>query len=625
MIVRFTGVVAGFAVASLAAYLAVLAFALPAGAELAFWTLEAPAPMLALAVGLSGFAAPFLAILGLLTGAVALWNVQRGRPADAALIAAFAAAMLLVLVARSVACFFLAWEAMSLISTFLIVAHHERRHVRRAAFAYLAIAQSGALCLLAALVLLAVQTGTPLFDAIALRAPHAGVGLRGAAFVLALFGFGSKAGLMPLHFWLPRAHPVAAAGASALLSGAMLSVAIYGLALVTLQLASPAPAGWGVALVVAGMLTALGGILYAVVDRDLKRLLAYSSIENVGLIVAGLGVAVIGQATGSGFVAALGLTAALFAACSHALFKALLFLCAGTVADTEGTSDLERLGGLSRNLRWTAPLCFIGCASGAGVPALAGFISEWLLFRSFIALSAAGDDSFKALAIGALAALALTAGLGAACFVKVFGIAFLGAPREPRPRADETFGPAIAAVAALAAGCLLLGLAPELALGPLAALARKTFGAGVSLPGVLGVLPALPFALALLPVLGGALSLAVARGRGLRRVPTWTCGSPVTPAAQYTATAFSKPLRTIFAFALVPGRSRLTETGRSSWFPSKILYRTSNRYLIDEFARTLAGLTLVLARRSRAMQSGSLRLYLAYALAALVLTVAVAR
>ncbi len=625
MILRFAGVGATLAVAVTAAYLAAVGFTLPPGSECTYLSLGSPVPMLELAVGLAGFAAPFLALLALLSGVVALWNIQHGRPADAALIAAFTAAMLLVLLARSIACFFLAWEAMSLISTFLIAAHHERRYVRRATFTYLAVAQSGALCILAALVLLAVETGTPELGGIALGAGAIPLGVRTLVFVLALVGFGSKAGLMPLHFWLPRAHPVAPAGASALLSGAMLKIALYGLAMVTLQLAAPAPEGWGVALVAVGMLTALGGILYAVVDRDLKRLLAYSSVENVGVIVAALGVATIGQALGNAFVAGLALTAALFAICSHAIFKALLFLGAGTVAETEGTSELERLGGLRRNLRWTTPFFFVGCASIAGIPAFNGFVSEWLLFRSLIALLAAGDDGVKWVAIGAIALLALVAGLAATCFVKVFGVAFLGAPRHARPRKLETFGPATAAVALLATLCLVFGLAPEVLAAPLALVAQNALGRSGDLSQFLAALPALPIVLAILPLLGGALSLVLAARRGDRRVPAWTCGSAVTPAAQYTATAFSKPIRTIFAFVLLPGRSRRIETGGSTWFPSKILYRTSSRYLIDEFARTLAGVTLVLARRSRAVQSGSLRLYLAYALAALLLTVAVAR
>ncbi len=624
MIVRLGGVAATLAVALVAAYLASAAFALPAGHETTFATLRGPVPMLDITVGLSNLAAPFLGVLALLAGVVALWNVQRGRPADALLIAGFAAAMLLVLLARSVACFFLAWEAMSLVSTFLIAAHHERRYVRRATFTYLVVAQSGALCILAALLLLAAHTGRPAFGAIAASAAHLPGAVRGAAFVLALLGFGSKAGLMPLHFWLPRAHPVAPAGASALLSGAMLKIALYGLLLVTLELAAPAPAAWGVALVAVGALTALGGILYAVVDRDLKRLLAYSSVENVGLIVTGIGVSVLARAIRQDAVAVLALTAALFAAVNHAIFKALLFLCAGTVAEAEGTSDLERMGGLRSHLRWTAPFFFIGCAAIAGIPGFNGFVSEWLLFRSLIALLAVGDGPVTWLAIAALAFLALTGGLAAACFVKVFGIAFLGAPRHARARKDEPFGWPIVAVAVLGTLCVLFGLAPLLAAGPLAVVAQKAFGAAPGLEGFASVLPVLPAALVALPLLGAVLALVAAR-RGLRRVPTWTCGSAVTPAAQYTATAFSKPIRTIFAFVLMPGRSRRTETGGSSWFPSQILYRTSNRYVIDEIARKLAGVTLIFARRSRAVQSGSLRLYLAYALAALVLTVAVAR
>jgi hydrogenase-4 component B len=619
---RIVGVAATIAVALLAGWLAMLSLI---HGDVALPGLSATLPMLRLDYGVSLLAVPFLALLAFLGIAVALWSGRRGAPLDTVLIAAFTASMLVVLVARSVTSFFLAWEAMSLVSAFLVVAHHEQRGVRRAAFVYLGIAQTGALCVLAALVLLALHAGSPAFAAIARAAPALAPGLRTTVFVLALVGFGSKAGLMPLHFWLPLAHPVAPANASAMLSGAMLKVALYGLCLVVFALAAPGPADWGIALVAIGTVSSVGGVLYALVDHDLKRLLAYHSVENVGIIVIGLGVAQLGLASGNAPLAALALTAAFFHTINHGLFKGLLFLGAGTVSETEGTVDLERLGGLWGHLVWTAPLFLLGCAAITGLPPFNGFASEWLTFQSLIAGWPAGTAAVKLVLLASVAGLALTGGLAAACFVKVFGVVFLGRSRREAPaRAPvrERFDLSALGLAVLAALCTLFGLVPMLAVAPLNHVAAAIAGA---VPIPMPALPVLPATLILLPLAGALLAALLAAQRGVRRVPTWTCGSPVTPAAQYTATAFSKPLRTIFAFALLPERQRVYEFGPSRWFAHRIRYRTESRYLIDEAARYFSAAVLRLARRTRIVQSGSLRLYLAYALAALVLTVALTR
>jgi len=622
MALRLVGVCATWFVASLCALSAIAAGTHYAPIDLA--TLAAPTPALQLTLGLSPLAAPFLMLLALLAVPVGAWSLRRGRPIDAALIAGFTLAMLLVLLARTVVAFFFAWEAMSLISALLIAAHHERRSVRRATFVYLAVTQTGAACVLVALALLAMWAGDASFTAIGRAAATLPPMLRDAVFALALLGFGSKAGLLPLHFWLPRAHPVAPAHASALLSGAMLKVALYGLLLVTLELAAPGPAVWGMVLIAIGTVSALGGVLYAVVDHDLKRLLAYSSVENVGIIVVGIGLALLARSLGNVELAALALTAALFHAINHGLFKGLLFLGADAVADSEGTTDLERLGGLWGHLVWTAPLFLVGCAAIAGLPPFNGFASEWMTFRSLVgALPGRGDAFVKLVLSASIAGLALTSGLAAACFVKVFGVAFLGRPRRSRsaPR-RERFASSTPALGLLAALCTLFGIAPPLVVSPLDHVAVAAVGAA---PTPLPSLPLLPGTLVALPLAGAMLAAALAARRGIRRVPTWTCGSPVTTSAQYTATAFSKPLRTIFAFALLPERQRVVEAGISPWFPLGIRYRTESRYLVDEAARRFAATMLRLTRRARALQSGSLRIYLAYAVAAVILVVVVAR
>jgi hydrogenase-4 component B len=618
--VRSIGVAATFAVALLAGVLAALGLA-PGGAS--FGALGGPIPVLNLEFGVTPFAAAFCALIAGLDVAVALWSLRRGRAVDGVLLAAFSAAMLLVLCSQSVAAFFFAWESMAFVSAFLVAAHSELRGVRRATFLYLVVSQTGAACILVLLLILALHAGDPSFAAIARASRTLPAGSRTAVFVLAVVGFGSKAGFMPLHFWLPRAHPVAPPAASALLSGAMLKVALYGLALVAFVLAAPAPPWWGVALLALGTVSAIGGVLFALAERDLKRLLAYSSVENVGIIAIGLGVALLTQAEGLHAIAALALVAALFHALNHGFFKGLLFLGAGVIAEREGTVDLERLGGLWAHLAWTAPLFLIGSAAIAGLPPTNGFASEWLTFQSLIAGLRAGDTLARLTLLAAIAGLALTGGLAAATFVKVFGVAFLGRPRKPRPNPAplERFEPSLAGLLVPAAACLAFGLFPALATGPLSQVARTLTGAPAPQFAMLSLLPA---ALVLLPFFGALAAFALARRRGVRGVATWTCGSPVTPAAQYSATAFTKPLRRIFSYVLIPDRQRTVEGGISPWFPSAILYRTESRDLADEAARTFAAVTLRAARRTRIVQSGSLRLYLAYAVLALFVVVVAA-
>jgi len=621
MSLRLLGVGATLGAALIAAALAIEGFT---RGDVPLWIVPSPVPMLSLEAGVTSLASPFLAIVALLATAVAIWGISRGRPMDSVMVAGFVLTMILVLIAQSVALFFLAWEAMALVSAFLVAAHHEIRGVRRATFTYLVVAQIGALLVLASLTILALQAGDPSFTSIARHAAGLPQGMRDLAFTLALIGFGSKAGAMPLHFWLPRAHPVAPANASALLSGAMLKVAIYGLILVAFDLAAPGPTGWGVALVIVGTVSAVAGVLYALVDHDLKRLLAYHSVENIGIILIGVGVALVARSHGNLMVAGLALTAALFHSINHGVFKGLLFLGAGTVADTAGTTNLERLGGLSARLRWTAPLFLIGCAAISALPPLNGFASEWLTFRALVNGLAAGAPAVDLVLLGSFAGLALTGGLAAACFVKVYGIAFLGRARhpDPQPITKERFDASALSLAFLAGLCIALGIAPMLAVGPLSAVSGALLGPAPIVPPTL---PILPGTLVVLPLAGVAFALLLAANRKPRSVPTWTCGSPVTASAQYTATAFSKPVRTVFSFILRPERQRRIDESQARWFPTTIVYRTESRYLVDEMVRRIAAAMMRVARSSRAVQSGNLRLYITYAVAAVVVAVMAAR
>jgi hydrogenase-4 component B len=616
---RLVGAVVTTLVAVAAGALAFHTFAYGA-VDLVTW--QASAPALALRFSTSPIAVPFLVILAVLLPAVALWSLKGARPVDSLLVAAFAVTMLLVLVSSSAAAFVASWELMAVASLPLVLAHHDRRDVRRAAFTYLVMSQGGALCIVGAFALIGAHAGCVTFDCLTSAAASLTNPTRDIAFGLALVGFGSKAGLVPLHFWLPRAHPAAPPNGSALLSGAMLKVAIYGLILMTFELVGPPQESWGIALIFAGAVSCVVGVLYAIVEHDLKRLLAYHSVENVGIIVLALGVAALAQAQGDRVVAALAMTAALFHSINHALFKGLLFLGSGTVAEEAGTVDLELLGGLSTSMKWTTPFFLAGCIAISGLPPFNGFASEWMAFRALIAGISIGSPPDRLVILGATAALALTSGLAAACFVKVFGVAFLGRPRRPKTpvQRPQRFDARTGAEGFLAVCCLALGAYPALALAPLYALV-----AAPQQTLAMGLPPALPATLVTLPLLGAAAALLLARARGVRSAKTWTCGSPVAPSTQYTATAFSKPIRTIFEFFFLPERQRTVEAGRSQWFPLRISYETRPRHVVDEVARSVAAWVQVMARKMRAVQGGRLRYYVLYALAALAIVVGLSR
>jgi formate hydrogenlyase subunit 3/multisubunit Na+/H+ antiporter MnhD subunit len=499
------------------------------------------------------------------------------------------------------------------------------RPVRRAAFSYLIVSQAGALGILGCLAILAVNAGDTSFAAIAKAAPQLPDTWRNVALGLALFGFGSKAGLFPLHFWLPRAHPVAPPNGSAMLSGAMLKIAVYGLILVFLNLASPVSAAWGAIIIAVGAVSAVGGILYAAIDTDLKRLLAYSSIEHIGIICIGIGAALM-FARISVVLSAAALTAALFHAVNHALFKGTLFLAAGKVAKTAGTVDLDRMGGVAATLPWTSAAVFVAMLAITALPPLNGFASEWLLLRTLASGMDIADPMTRGVAAGGLFALVLTGGIAAVCFAKVYGIAFLGRPRQPHAPAREAFGWQTAGTGLLALTCIALGAVPLLAVTPLSRLAEAMAGAPAgSLPalGIAAAMSAVPL-VAVVPLAAGIAVAILMRWRRVRHASTWVCGSTPTVATQYTATAFSKPLRRIFAFVLFPEHEKRIEIGSSPWLPSIIRYRTSTKYILDNVWRGMMAQLLIISRQGRRVQSGHLRLYLAYAAAIFILIVVVA-
>jgi len=470
---------------------------------------------------------------------------------------AFLAAMALVMVADDAYFFMVAWETMALSSFFLVLTEHRLAEVRRAAYLYLLIAHLGAISILLCFGALQAGAGDYRFETMRLAAP--GAGWASAAFLLALAGFGAKAGVLPLHVWLPEAHPAAPSPVSALLSAVMLKTAIYGMLRVTLDLIGTPLWWWGIVALVIGLASALFGAIFAAVQSDLKRLLAYSSIENIGLIVTGFGLALLFRGFDMGALAALALTATLYHCLNHAFFKSLLFLCAGSVLHGAGTRSLGALGGLIHRMPWVAWCALIGSLAIAGLPPLNGFVSEWLLLQAFLFTPGLPQGYINMLVPVAAALVALTAALSGYVMVKFYGVTFLGQPRGAAAEAHDAGLWERTALAWLAAGCVALGLAPATVIGMLDPITRGLTGYSIAAHAGswLYLAPIEPQRASYSPLLFlivAALLVALAwlavrafyHGR-VRRAPPWDCGFPLLDARmQDSAEGFGQPVKVVF-------------------------------------------------------------------------------
>ena len=528
--------------------------------------------------------------------------------------------------------FLLCWEWMTVASFFLVALDHEKSESRRAGYIYFVMSQAGAAFVFALFFLLRAAAGSWEFEAFKAAGPLLPAGAKNALFLLALIGFGTKAGMAPLHLWLPYAHPAAPSHVSALMSGAMIKTGIYGLLLTIFSFLGGGPWWWGAVLLAAAAATSLIGVAYALIENDIKRLLAYCSVENIGVILMGVGAGMLFRAFGREELALLSLSAALYHTVNHALFKGLLFLSAGSVLKAAHTRNIEEMGGLIKRMPLTA-LCFlIGSMSISALPPFNGFVSEWLTFQALLSGFNLPTMSTRILSLLAAAALALTSGLAAACFVKAFGVAFLALPRiDNARRAVEASVWELSAMGILALGCLGLGLFPGVVLGLLKpAIESLNSGPAAFLPNPL-LAPsaadgpygqALPAARVALTASAAAAAAAAARWIGgparARRVPTWACGLPeLTPRMEYTATAFSKPFRLLFSFIYRPLREVSQECVSSPYFPRNIRYSSKITYLIREkLYRPPLRLFLKVSHMARRLQAGSVNVYLGYLSAA---------
>ncbi|HAM56983.1 MAG TPA: hydrogenase 4 subunit B [Candidatus Rokubacteria bacterium] len=605
-------------------------------------------PLTGLALRLDGLSAFFLILIGVVGAAVAVYGFGYTEAYEGRYSLRWLGALLNVLLlslsvqvmADNALTFLMAWEAMSLSAYLLVLTEHDQPGTVRAANWYIAITHAGFAALVAMFLLLSAGELTTSFAA--MRAASLAPQVRDAAFVLALFGFGAKAGVVPLHVWLPMAHPVAPSHVSALMSGVVIKMGVYGLLRVTIDLLGGGPAWWGGLVLGLGTVSALLGVLYALMEHDLKRLLAYHSVENIGIIFIGIGAGLMFQSYGLTTLATLGIVGGLYHTINHACFKGLLFLGAGSVLHATGTRNMEEMGGLIKRMPRTAFFFLVGACAISALPPLNGFASEWLVFQTLLGGSAIPQPEVAVIMPIAVAMLALTSGLAAACFVKAFGITFLAIPRSPEAEhAHEAPRSMQVGMVSLVLLCVGLGLAPfavvpllgsSLAgLGGLAPTAVAfTLALPLHVPGTFGQMsaPLLALGLVLLLALVPLVLRVLGADRRLRVADTWGCGRiGQTARMEYTATAFAEPLRRVFAELYRPSRDLSIDFHPASkYFVQSIEYRSEihpwfERVLYDPLLHGLRGA----ATRVRRLQGGSVHLYLVYMTLALLVLLTVAR
>ncbi|MCI4674202.1 proton-conducting transporter transmembrane domain-containing protein [Candidatus Mycolicibacterium alkanivorans] len=576
---------------------------------------------------LGGF---FMAVTGAVAVPVGIYAIGYARREHLtglplAVLPLFVAAMLLVPAAGSVPTFLLGWELMALASLLLVATDHKRSDVRSAALVYGVMTQLGFVAILVGLMALSTAAGTDRFvDMAGVSGP-----VRTVVFLLTLAGFGSKAGLLPLHAWLPRAHPEAPSPVSALMSAAMVNLGIYGILRIDVQVLGPGPRWWALTLLAVGVVSALYGVLQATVAADIKRLLAYSTTENMGLIAVAIGAAALFADSGSTGPATVAMAAAVLHTAAHAAFKSLGFLGAGAVLAATGLRDLDLMGGLARRMPATTILFGLAALGASGLPLGAGFVSEWLLVQSLIHADAGASVVVALTTPLAVGAVALTTGLGVAAMAKAFGIGFLARPRStPAELAREASPTMIGGMCIAAAACVVVALSPA-ALAP--ALRRLVaelpvsnaavlddFGAVIRLPGMSGsIAPGLLAAALLAAVMAAVVLSALRSWRRPKPValPLWACGSEESTARmQYTATSFAEPLQRVFDNVLQPDSDvEITHLEESRYMVQSITYRARIADAIEHrlYTPVIAAIA-AMARWVRLAHNGSVHLYLAY-------------
>jgi len=535
-------------------------------------------------------------------------------------------------------CFLIAWELMSLVSYFLVVTEHEKANVRYAGFFYLVMTHIGTAFVVLTYLILFQSAGSFSFEAF--RHPEQALpeGMRALVFFAALIGFGTKAGIVPLHGWLPYAHPAAPSHISALMSGVMIKTAIYALIRVYFDfLGGQFPWWWGFVVLVIGAVSALLGVMYALMEHDLKRLLAFHSIENIGIILLGIGAGMIFQSYGLKELAALGLLAGLYHTINHAVFKALLFFGAGSLLYATHTRSMEEYGGLLRRMPWTGVFFLIGAVSISALPPTNGFVSEWLVFQSLFLSFPLPTVFLKLMLPIAAAMLALTGVLALACFAKAFGISFLALARSSHARHAEEVPIAMRiGMGILAVLCVGLGLAPMILVPLLDRITGPLTGVSISdkvlaldgwalAPVNMEFSSVSPPMLAAMLIVGGLLGLFLAFLFGghlvKRSYKTWGCGITLSPRMEYTATGFVQPIKRVFSSIYQPTVKLETEfLEESRYFAKQRRFEFHIEPVFEKYLyNPMVDVVVRIADRLRILQGGSLHLYLAYIFVTLVI------
>lgn len=592
---------------------------------------------------IDNLSAIFILLISFLTFIVSIYSYgymehyaeKRNIAIPGALYNIFAASMILVVTTGHLFAFLVAWEIMSLVSYFLVVYENEKPEVQKAGIIYLVMTHLGTAFITAAFALIYKYTGQAQIDLIAYGSIPGTV--KNAIFIMLLLGFGTKAGIIPLHIWLPYAHPAAPSNISALMSGVMIKTAIYGIIRFVIVSAVPGQQWWGTCVLIVGAVSTVLGVAYALMEHNIKRLLAYSSIENIGIILMCMGISMIAASAGNNTLAAVSMAAALLHTFNHSIFKGLLFMGAGAVYNATGTKNIEKLGGLIKKMPYTAAFFLIGALSISAIPPFNGFVSEWLAYQSMFLSIGSSSGVLKLVLLISAAMLALAGALAAYCFVKAYGIAFLAVPRSENAKSAKEVGtPMLAAMGILSAVCVFLGIAPKLFINVIDSVNKELFNSTISgsvtgfssfisVPHQLGKASVSPLGTVILAVIIGALITGfvflAARGTKKRKHGTWDCGYiKLDSRMQYSATGFSKPLRIVFRGIFRPQRELQLEEGKSPYFFKKAHYIASTESIFEKYIYepTVKGI-FGFARKARfVIQTGSIHTYLLYIFIAII-------
>jgi hydrogenase-4 component B len=582
---------------------------------------------------LSGF---FVVLISLVTIAVSLYSIGFTRGIKNAGYMGFFYNLLVlsmygVVLSANIFTFIVSWETMAVASYFLVVFERNEETARAGLFTVV-MTHIGTAFIIALFLVLAHYTGSMEF--VSLRAAAAGLpsGVKSLVFIFAVIGFGTKAGIIPLHTWIPRAYPVAPSNITPLMSGVMIKTAVYGFLRIVLDVLGTGPEWWGIAVIAIGAISAVLGILYAIMENDLKVFLAYSSVENVGIMLLGAGASMMFRSSGMPVLSGFALAATLYHAMNHAFFKGLLFLGAGSVVSATKTRNMEKLGGLLKVMPWTGFLFLLGALAITALPPLNGFVSEWLTYQSLLLGFTSPSVVAKIVSPLGGAALALTGAIVAAGFVKTFGTTFLGRARsEHATSARESSAWMVLGMALLALLCIVFGIVPVIPVSLISPVVLSLTGAPVEMrsegilmtPGTAASLSTMAIAVAMAMIFIAAVVFVRLYGGRRKTVyaDSWDCGIPgLTPRMQYTATAFTKPLRIIYKRIYLPSRDLKVSYLIKPFFVKSIQYGGEitpffERYVYEPVARMIN----TAAGKVKLLQSGSLQLYLGYILITLIL------